>query len=591
MATGSISMLGIGFGGQTALNADLIDQLKEADKAVMIKPMERKLTKVYAQQADQEKLESALDSFYDSLSIYSDDSSYLKRTAKSNSDAVSVSVDSGTAMQNFTLKVNQLATNSVQQSKGYAMEDSIVFTERVEDTFLEITLGGTKKTNIKISHGMTLSDLKDAINEASGDFTASILNVGGTDPYKLIIKSNKTGADEELSFRYLDENLDPIEVDDGTGTMIPADYFGLSSVQEAKNAKFEYNGIEIERATNKVTDLIAGVTLDLNKIDDKIIHISVSQDLSILKEGMQTFVDSYNSLMKLISEITKYDEEGGEHGSFQGDSRINGIRSDINRVLFGQNDEGKSLMDLTRVRMDLETGSAGAFAFDLTDKGVLKFDSTTFNQVLDQDPAAIERLFRGFTKIKQSEAVGSAIADSTSEVAINDVKINGVSIGAFTFEAGKTAIENAQKAMDAINAIKDQTGVTARLTANKQGLILSDSTGMGFNISGADSGLLGLSNGVYTGSNETKGGLFSAMKDKVDSINGFLGDTTMSLIKTELQNEVKNNTNSIQSVLNRLNAKYNVMAMQFSAYNSMISLYESSFSSIQMQIDQAAARK
>ena len=65
----------------------------------------------------------------------------------------------------------------------------------------------------------------------------------------------------------------------------------------------------------------------------------------------------------------------------------------------------------------------------------------------------------------------------------------------------------------------------------------------------------------------------------------------MNLVGASLRTQESGITDNIQRVLDRLNAKYEVMAAQFAAYNAMISRYESSFSSIQMQIDQAAAQK
>lgn len=585
MATGSVSMLGISTSGQTALNADLIDKLKEADKSIMIKPIETKLTKVYERQSDQEKLETKLSEFMDTVEIFSDEQNYLKREVKSNSESVSVSADSGTALQDFTLKVNELATNSVQQTKAFKQEDTIIYAG-VDPVIMKISQANGRSFDIKVEGGTTLSELRDKINEASnGSVVASILNVGGEDPYKLIIKSNATGAKEEIIVSYQDT--------DGNDMSGALD-LEMDSIQSAKNAKFEYNGIAIERATNKVSDLISGVNIELRKVDTVEAHITVSQNTSALKDKMGEFVEKYNDLMKMINEITKYDVDTNASGSFQGDSRITGIKTALNRILFGKNEEGKTIMDLTRVRTNLDGTTSGAFAFSLGENGLLTFDKTTFDYALDADPAGVERLFRGITDITPTEVVGKTLVPNSTDdivIASGGIKINGVSLAELTFEAGSTAEQNAQKAIDAINALKDQTGVSAKLSSNKQGIILFDSTGNGFTISGDESSKLGLNNGSFSGSSETKGGIFTALADQVNKINGFASDSIMSLISTQLKSEVTNSTDSIQSILNRINAKYQVMAMQFSAYNAMISQYESSFASIQMQIDQAAARK
>ncbi|MDR2639385.1 MAG: flagellar filament capping protein FliD [Helicobacteraceae bacterium] len=589
MAVGSVSMLGLSLNGQSALNADLIDQLKEADKSVMIKPFETRLTKVYKKQEDQAKLLEKLDSFRTAAAAFSSDISYLKRSVSVGGDSVSVTASDGVDIQNMTLNVKQLAKNSVAQlAKQFSTENGVV-NGGAEALTLQIARAGDasdplKNLSIDVKSGMTLSELRDAINNASGGkLTASILNVGGAEPYSLIVKSAQTGAEEELSFQWLDKNGDKLDADDTNNIK-------FKPTQIAQDAEFVYNGLEITRSSNTVSDLVSGVTIELKKADTTDVAVSITRNFGDLSAQMGAFVEAYNDLTKFLDEITKYSTDSGEAGSFQGDSRINSIRGELNRILFAQNDEGKNIADISRGQYDLNGDVMGMFfAFSLSDNGSLIYDQNTFERALEQDPEGIERLLRGVTDIVGAQAAGTAVPNGEAKsYNAGDLVINGVAIGAFDFNATDSAATNAQKLLEAINAKTADTGVSARLGASGANIILFNDTGDSISISGDKAGELGLPSGTFSGSVTNKDGIFATLDTYVDKLNGLWEDARMKLVETQLKSEVTSLTDSIQKALDRINAKYAIMTAQFASYNALISKYESSFSAVAQMIEQAA---
>ena len=86
----------------------------------------------------------------------------------------------------------------------------------------------------------------------------------------------------------------------------------------------------------------------------------------------------------------------------------------------------------------------------------------------------------GVTATATTEVLGGAVTGGT--IADNDITINGVSIGALTIQANDVN----GKLTDAINAISDQTGVTATLAGGK--LTLTASAGDDIIIGEANSG-------------------------------------------------------------------------------------------------------
>ncbi|MDR2153383.1 MAG: flagellar filament capping protein FliD [Helicobacteraceae bacterium] len=582
MAVGSVSMLGLSLNGQSALNADLIDQLKEADKSVMIKPLETQLTKIYKKQEDQTKLVEKINAFRDATSVFASDSSYLKRGVSVGGDSVSITANDGAAIQTMTLKVEKLAKNSVAQlGKNFDTESGIV-NGIGKPLTLKIARGASAALEIEVKNGMTLSELRDAINEAGGgNISASILNVGGNEPYSLIIKTAKTGASEQLSFEWFD------------GDNPFASGIGFNDTQKAQDAEFVYNGLSVTRSNNTVSDLVSGVTIELKKADLADTNVSIARSLSDLSEQMKAFVDSYNDLTKFLDEITKYTVDSGEAGSFQGDGRINSIRGELNKILFAANEEGKNISDISRPQYDLSGEVVGMFfAFNLSEKGTLTYDQKTFEQALSQDPEGVEKLLRGVTNTVNAQAIGAATPSGTdASYASGDLTINGAAIGAFNFDAADSSAKNAQKLLEAINAKTSETGVAARLGASGANIILRNDFGDSIVIGGAKASELGLPAGTFSATVTNKNGVFSNLDKYVDKLSGFWQDARMTLVENQLKSDVTNLTESIQKALNRINAKYAIMTAQFASYNALISKYQSSFSGVAQMIEQAANSK
>ena len=195
---GALSSLGAGSNG--VLNYDVIDKLKNADKDMMIKPLEKKLDLI-------KKREKALSEFITIASTVktdimdlADGTLFAKVNTNVSGSSVSVKANDGVKPQKFDIDVTQLAKNDVYESNGFSSEDSVI-NNTGSDVTLSIGVGDTT-TTITLKAGATLNDLKDAINSANAGITASIINTGGDNPYKLILKANDTGEDNIIKFDY-----------------------------------------------------------------------------------------------------------------------------------------------------------------------------------------------------------------------------------------------------------------------------------------------------------------------------------------------------------------------------------------------------
>jgi flagellar hook-associated protein 2 len=354
----------VGAGSSGAISLDTVDQLKEAEEAAVLAPIDKNIEKNEAKDETLDSLVTTLKGLKASTSTLSDDSLYLKRSVETNSDDFEITVDSGVSAQSFSLKVNQLATEDVFQSQTFTSSDDFIGVD--SSTTLTIGVGDGTDIEFDIEPTTTLQELKEKINDKQMGITASILNTG-PDEYRLILKGQERG--EEGAIR----------ITEGEGLSL-----GFSDeenrVQEAQNAKFEYNGIEITRSSNTVEDLIFGVKIELKEESVSPQSVAVTENMDSILEEIQNFVSAYNSTLSSLSEATKYDDETKKAGAFQGDSDVTGITREFNRIILSRDKDNNTLTK---------------FGFSLNDLGMLEFNSTTFSNEFKKDSGAVKEFFQG----------------------------------------------------------------------------------------------------------------------------------------------------------------------------------------------------
>lgn len=376
---GNITSLGIGSG---VLTADVIDQLREADENAAIKPIDNKIELTAKKQEAFSLLNSLMTSFKASTSALSDDLIFDNKEVNVSGDA-EVSAASGVLVEDFSLETIELATKDVHKFGSFADRDSskvadAAGTLRINDTLIEYTAT------------MTLQDLAQAITDAGGDsFSASILQTG-ENAFDLVVTAKETGVKNALEIEDLGNGETPKV---GLKSELTTD---LSNIQEAKDAVFKYNGIEITRPSNTVNDLISGIDITLKKKGD-ISNVTINLEKSAIVDEVQMFVDGYNELLSHINKISLADIETGEEGVFNNDSFVKSIGREMSSMLSSLSVGGQSLTGLGHETTNLKGEPVTNYVFNVTQDGRLLFDAQNLEKTLDQDPQAVRALFSGVT--------------------------------------------------------------------------------------------------------------------------------------------------------------------------------------------------
>lgn len=585
------------------LTQDVIDGLKKADESVQVKPLTLKIDKNTKKQADITALTTLVSTLKTSYADVANESALLKRTVSAaGSGSVTASVEAGVAEQTVRLSVSQLAQVDSYQSKGFkSRSDTLEGISSDQSLTLSV---GNKSVDIKVGASTTLEDIINQINDGAGDvLKASIVNTGGENGYKMIIQSKESGEKNQIKFsvkgsdktaaegaknvlKALGFNATETEVkDDKTQTITGYNLVintadpnaGGKQLQKAQDAKFNFNGIDITRSSNKVDDLIIGVTFNLNNVDEKNSTtgalkesvITIGKDTDAVVKSLKSMVTAYNDLISNITTATSYDRENDVAGTLNGMSEITGIKRKLQNLFESTNSDGKSLQ---------------SFGFSFTEKGVLSVDESKLKDAINKDYEGFKSFFTNSTEYKNAGVFGT---NKINETLKNDIsgklKINGKEIKIELKDSNP--VKNANELVRLINDA-DIPNVKARLADNGV-LQLIGTGGKDIEISKDSSDellkKLGLEAGTTPGSSTKKKGFFDKLGDIVTGLIGKEG--TLTNLTTSLKDKAKITKSQKDKVQATLDKKYAMMQKQFSTIAVQMNALENSFNSLKNTFD------
>ncbi len=200
----------------------------------------------------------------------------------------------------------------------------------VNDNSKYISLGsdtGTLLTELGIANTKEIS--------AAGMVTASVFSPTTTTS-QLSITAKQSGYDyriESLTDQAGSQALASVGLNLGATRQSFAQNAGLDTpgyvyATTQLNAMLQFNGINIERNSNVITDLVSNVTLNLKSVmqaTDPTVNVTVQNDATKIKGKIQSFIDTFNDLYKYIKSQTAY--TNGTRGVLVGDSNSTALQS------------------------------------------------------------------------------------------------------------------------------------------------------------------------------------------------------------------------------------------------------------------------
>ncbi len=363
-----ISSLGV---GSSILTQDVLDQLRAADEAGQIVPIDLSI----ANEGDKEDaiklIEATMENFTDSVNALKSSLLYDERVAEVVGSSVEVTALSNTDVQDFTLNVTTLATKQIEESGAFSSKTDLI---AADDGSINLNIDGEDFT-IAYDATTTLVDLKNLINEEAGDkVDATIVQINSGE-FRLFISSAETGTTQNIT---ISDNTGNLLASDGTTTGDDRLTDGMTVIQPGVDAEFTFNGQDITRTSNKIDDLITGLTITIKETGTS--SVSVAQDRDNIMDKFSNFVDKYNSAITELDKMIKPSTESDERGIFSSESTIKNMKRAIQDMISNVGGGVGAMFD---------------YGFDVDKDGKMTLDQDILNSKLDDNPSGVEIFFVG----------------------------------------------------------------------------------------------------------------------------------------------------------------------------------------------------
>ena len=288
-------------------------------------------------------------------------------------------------------------TNDVSGIKA----EKIVDPDNPDNVSLKLTsTDSSKYLSVTQESGFdVVSDLNIAMDKekaASGAVTASAFSPN-SGKFQFSLSSKQTGVDfriTNLSDAGSSSALDALGLNIGNSrpafdqstTPDTAGYvYSDISENSLLNSKFIFNGLNIQRNSNVVNDLVSGVTFTLNSVmqeTDPDINVSVKSDTSSVRSNVEDFISKFNDVFSYIKSQNTFGS--GKRGVFAGDSNASSLTNILSSVIYSP----VSGIPSGDINMLAQLG----ITFSSTN-GLSISDSTKLDNQINNNPSQVEALF------------------------------------------------------------------------------------------------------------------------------------------------------------------------------------------------------
>ena len=305
------------------------------------------------------------------------------KASSSNTSAITVSASSGAPAMSLNMEVQRLAqaqsTASTAVTTGSAIGAGSLSIQLGGWSGSTFTAGSASPVSVAIEADDTLSDIAAKINDADTGVTATVLRDASGE--RLLVRSSETG--EANGFRISADDDDGQDTDAaGLSRLAYAvgNANGQSLSQAGLNALATVNNVSISSASNKLTDTLEGMTIQLSQVTTAPVLIDVSRDNDAVKANIKSFVDAYNSLNTTLTTAMRYDEATKVAGPLQGDATAAGLQN----ALRGMMRSVTASSPFTRL---------SDIGLQIKDQGKMEINSSTLDEALNDNFDGLKDLF------------------------------------------------------------------------------------------------------------------------------------------------------------------------------------------------------
>ena len=261
----------------------------------------------------------------------------------------------------------------------------------------KIRLQGTRSTgttfdvNFDITDPtlQSVDDVRAALEAAYGNATVSISESG-----EFIVTDTAGGATALTMTMSLTDAGSVSKL--GMGSGVARTQFN-NVIADGKKAFYLMNDMSVSSQTNRDNNTVTGTVFELKSVSTTKVKLTLDYDKDGIKKKVQTYLDSFNQLLKFLDEKSKIEVTKSEAGSskktqikkgpFAGDSSILGLKSQLQSMMTGK------ISELTDNGISKYSSLAAMGITSEQKTNFLIINDTSFNTALDQDFEGVKRVF------------------------------------------------------------------------------------------------------------------------------------------------------------------------------------------------------
>jgi flagellar hook-associated protein 2 len=341
----------------------IIKQLMDVER-VPLTQLQRRRTAYQDKDSAWQKILTRIQALHEKVNAVAERSGWDTLLTGTSSDpaAVAVSVSGADNPTSLSFTVDRLAsTHQVSAATVFSAG-----TDPVGAGTLTLTVGATNYT-VDTDASTTLAGLVTEINALEAGVNARLVTVDANQ-LRLVIRADQSGDDGQFT---------------ASGTQ--ATLQGFSTVETGLDARLTLGSgagaITVERSSNTITDLVAGLTLNLKAVTTSAVTVISERDIEGAVTMVKDMVDELNSALSTISGLTTYHAETGAASALAGDSSVRNVVLRLRSAL-------SSAVGLTG-----DYRHAGSVGISLSRDGSIIFDETKLRDALEDDFEGVMDLF------------------------------------------------------------------------------------------------------------------------------------------------------------------------------------------------------
>jgi flagellar hook-associated protein 2 len=358
--SGTTSGTGLGQG----IDVQQFVQYAVADQTAAITALQNQQTTLGSQTSELATITTDITSLGNAASALSDPLGALAAEAatSSNSSVVNATATGTAATGSHTITVTSLATTS-----SYYTNELSTSSSTITPGSFQIQVGSNAPVTVTVdSTNNTLSQLAASINNQNAGVSASVIQ--DSNGYRLALVSNNSGAPGDITVSGNTTGLTFTKAVTGT------------------NASLVVDGVPISSASNTVSNVISGVTLNLGSPSPNTpVTVNVSPDTTQATTAINNFVSAYNTVVGDINSQFNVASDGSGGGPLEADNSLSDVQNLLlNAISYSVSGNG-GIVNLASI------------GISLNNDGTLSVDNGALSSALSSNYSAVQNLLQNTT--------------------------------------------------------------------------------------------------------------------------------------------------------------------------------------------------